>query len=145
MSGTLMLKRRLQTLAAVLLLSVVACVGQRQPTPQPQSDVEQRVESILSQMTVEEKIDMIGGVRDFYIRENSRLGLPELKMADGPIGVRNYGPATTMAGGIALAATWDPDLVQRAGAVIGRDARARGVHFLLGPGVNIYRAPMNGR
>lgn len=66
-------------------------------------------------------------------------------MADGPIGVRNYGPATTMAGGIALAASWNPALAERVGTEIGRDARAKGVHFLLAPGVNIYRAPMNGR
>ncbi len=51
---------------------------------------------------------MIGGVDDFFVRGIPRLGLPRLKMADGPIGVRNYGPATAMAGGIALAATWNP-------------------------------------
>ena len=50
-----------------------------------------------------------------------------------------------MAAGIALAATWNPDLAERVGKEIGRDARAKGVHILLGPGVNIYRAPMNGR
>jgi len=50
-----------------------------------------------------------------------------------------------MAGGISLAATWNPELAERVGTEIGRDARAKGVHFLLGPGVNIYRAPMNGR
>ena len=66
-------------------------------------------------------------------------------MADGPLGVRNDGPATTMAAGIALAATWNPDLAERVGKEIGRDAQAKGVHFLLGAGVNIYRAPMNGR
>src|SRR5205807_4300386 len=54
-------------------------------------------------------------------------------------------PATTMAGGIALAATWNSELAEKVGTEIGRDARAKGVHFLLGPGVNIYRAPMNGR
>ncbi|HLJ87076.1 MAG TPA: glycoside hydrolase family 3 C-terminal domain-containing protein [Candidatus Angelobacter sp.] len=107
--------------------------------------VEQRVESILSRMTLEEKIDMLGGVDGFYIRAVPRLGLPRLKMADGPIGVRNDGPATAMAGGIALAATWDPDLAKHVGSELGRDARAKGVHFLLGPGVNIYRSPMNGR
>src|SRR6266581_307249 len=96
-------------------------------------------------MTLEEKIDMLGGVDNFYIRAMPRLGVPRLKMADGPIGVRNYGPATAMAGGIALAATWNPALAERVGAEIARDARAKGVHFLLGPGVNIYRAPMNGR
>src|SRR6266550_2702092 len=107
--------------------------------------VESRVESLLGQMTLEEKIDMLGGVDDFFIRGIPRLGLPRLKMADGPIGVRNYGPATAMAGGIALAATWNPTLAERVGIELGRDARAKGVHFLLGPGVNIYRAPMNGR
>ena len=81
---------------------------------------------------------------DFYIRANEKIGLPRLKMADGPVGVRNYGPSTVF-GGIGLAATWDPDLAARIGATIGQDARARGVHFMLGPGVNIYRAPLNGR
>lgn len=108
-------------------------------------DVEQRVDAILSKMTIEEKVDMIGGVDDFYIRAYPRLGLPRLKMADGPVGVRNGGPATAMAGGISLAASWDAALAERVGAEIGRDARAKGVHFMLGPGVNIYRAPMNGR
>src|SRR5690349_3418684 len=102
-------------------------------------DVEQRVERILRQMTLEEKIDMIGGYNAFYIRGYERLGVPELKMADGPIGVRNYGPSTAYAGGIGLAASWDPQLANRVGAMIGKEARARGVHFMLGPGVNIYR------
>src|SRR5262249_244388 len=119
------------------------CGFPQSPAPSPQ--IEQRVDSILSQMTIEEKIDLLGGVDDFYARGVPRLGVPRLKMADGPLGVRNYGPATTMAGGIALAAPWNPDLAERVGAEIGRDARAKGVHFLLGPGVNIYRAAMNGR
>lgn len=111
----------------------------------PKAQIDERVESILDQMTLEEKIDLIGGVDSFFIRGVPRLNLPRLRMADGPIGVRNYGPATTMAGGIALAATWNPALAERVGTEIGRDARAKGVHFLLAPGVNIYRAPMNGR
>src|SRR5437763_12696837 len=88
---------------------------------------------------------MHGVAYDFLIRYFPALSLPRLKMADGPLGVRNYGPATAMAGGLSLAATWDPGLAERLGTEIGRDARARGVHFMLGPGVNIYRAPMNGR
>jgi beta-glucosidase len=107
--------------------------------------IDQRVEDLLAQMTLEEKIDLIGGVDGFFIRGIPRLNFPRLKMADGPIGVRNFGPATTMAAGIALAATWNPALAERVGTEIGRDARAKGVHFLLGPGVNIYRAPMNAR
>src|SRR6201981_3024378 len=108
-------------------------------------EVEHVVNSILSRMTLEEKVDMLGGVNDMFIRSLPRLGLPSFKMADGPLGVRNYGPATARAGGIGLAASWDPALASRVGKEIGRDARAKGVHFMLGPGVNIYRAPMNGR
>jgi beta-glucosidase len=130
----------------VVLFSTFPQTRAQTPARTPSApDVERRVESILGQMTLEEKIDMIGGVDGFFIRDLPRLGLPRLKMADGPLGVRNFGPATTMAAGIALAATWNPELVERVGAEIGRDARAKGVHFLLGPGVNIYRSPMNGR
>jgi beta-glucosidase len=109
------------------------------------AEVERRVDSILTQMTLEEKIDLLGGVDGFFVRDLPRLKLPRLKMADGPIGVRNFGPATAMAGGVGLTATWNPALAQRVGTELGRDARAKGVHFLLGPGVNINRAPMNGR
>jgi beta-glucosidase len=116
----------------------------QEPAPSP-AEIEPRVESILSRMTLEEKIDILGGVDDFFIREFPHLGIPRMKMADGPLGVRNFGPATAFAGGIALTATWNPRLAGRVGTELGRDARAKGVHFLLGPGVNIYRAPMNGR
>ena len=129
-------------IAIVLFIGLQAFAQSASPAP---GDVERRVEAILSQMTLEEKIDMLGGVDGFFIRALPRLGLPRLKMADGPIGVRNFGPATTMAGGIALAAMWNPALAERVGKEIGRDAKAKGVHFLLGPGVNIYRAPRNGR
>ena len=125
-----------------LLLFALPLIAQTKPTP---AEVEKRVDAILSKMTLEEKIDYIGGTRDFYVRAMPNLNVPELKMSDGPIGVRNYGPSTTYAAGIGLAATWNPELAQQVGAGIGRDARARGVHFMLGPGVNIYRAPMNGR
>ena len=132
-------------LAIAILLTFLVQLAGAQATPPSASDVEQRVESILSKMTLEEKIDYIGGFNDFYVRGIPRLGLPAFKMSDGPIGLRNDGPATTMAGGIALAATWDTDLARQVGTVFGDDARARGVHFLLGPAVNIYRAPMAGR
>ena len=119
--------------------------SQKNPSSTPSDpEVEKRVESILSKMTPEQKIDLLGGIKSFYIRGYRELGLPELKMSDGPVGVRNYGPATTM-GGIGLAATWNPELVERMAKVFGEDARARGVHLLLGPGLNIHRAPMNGR
>src|SRR5271155_4396602 len=134
--------RKLQSFCLLFLFFVLPALSQTAPvTP---AATEARVDSMLKQLSLEEKIDLLGGVDEFYIRANQRIGLPRLKMADGPVGVRNYGPSTVF-GGIGLAATWDPALVQRVGTVIGEDARARGVHFMLGPGVNIYRAPQCGR
>jgi len=141
------MRKTLCTSVAVLSLLVNSFTPARAQTnaPPAPAEVERRVESILGKMTLEEKIDMLGGVDGFFVRDVPRLGLPRLKMADGPLGVRNYGPATAMAGGVSLAATWDTPLAERVGTEIGRDARAKGVHFLLGPGVNIYRSPTNGR
>jgi beta-glucosidase len=127
----------------IVFLLVAFSFGQ---APRPDSpEIEQKVDAILNKMTLDQKIDMLGGINGFDVRGYPELGLPLLQTADGPIGVRNDGPATTMAGGISLASTWDPELAQRVGEQIGRDARAKGKHFLLGPGVNIYRSPLNGR
>jgi beta-glucosidase len=108
-------------------------------------DVENRVDSILAKMTVEGKITILGGVNDFYTRPIPRLGIPSLRMSDGPMAVHDYGPTEADPAGIALAASWDTDLARRVGTATGRDARARGVHFILAPGMNIHRAPMCGR
>jgi beta-glucosidase len=136
--------------AALALTTLAAIPGPRalaaaasSPTTTP--EVEARAVALLKKMTLTEKLDLIGGVDAFYIRGNRRLGLPRLRMADGPLGVRNVGPSTAYAAGIALAATWDEALARRVGMAIGRDARARGVHFLLGPGVNLCRSPLGGR
>lgn len=111
---------------------------------------EERANKILSQMTLEEKIDYISGdanpkAAGMYIREEPRVNVPALKMSDGPLGVRTWGPDTEYPAGIAMAATWDTALENRVGVQMGRDARARGVNFILGPGMDIYRAPMCGR
>jgi len=104
-----------------------------------------RVESLFSKLTNEQKVELLGGVDDFFVRGYPEIGLPKMRMADGPAGARNAGPSTAYAAGIALAAGWNPELAREIGTGIGRDARARGAHFLLGPGVNIYRAPQCGR
>ena len=111
-----------------------------------QSQSSARVESIVQKMSLQEKIDYIGGT-GFAIRAVPNLSLPAFEMSDGPIGVRSNSrfPSTVYAAGIGLAATWNESLAQQIGAGIGRDARARGIHFMLGPGVNIYRSPRNGR
>jgi beta-glucosidase len=111
----------------------------------PSQSVEKRVENLLPRMTLEEKISYVGGMHDFYIRAIDRLQIPAIKMSDGPMGSRNDGPTTCYPGGIALTATWDRDMARNIGVALGRDCRARGVHILLAPAVNIYRSPLCGR
>ena len=137
-------KARTASLLSAVLLSVASAFAQ---APQPDSEaLRSRVDTIVQKMTLEEKIDYIGGT-GFAVRAMPRLNLPAFEMSDGPYGVRsNAGfPSTTYVAGIGLAATWNRDLATRVGEGIGRDARARGIHYMLGPGVNIYRSPRNGR
>lgn len=128
----------------ITLTLALAAIG-LPPQAATSDAIEQRVKECLAKMSTEEKIDLIGGVKGFYIRELPQFGLPELKMSDGPLGVRNYGPTTAYPAGTTLASTWDPELAKQFGAAMGRDARARGVHILLGPGVNLSRVPQCGR
>jgi beta-glucosidase len=114
------------------------------------STTEARIEALISQMTLDEKVSMTGGIflpdgrTNFDTPEISRLGIPGLKMTDGPVGVR--GPvATAFPSGIALAATWNPDLLKEVGAGIAREVKAIGKNVILGPCVNIARAPEGGR
>ena len=111
------------------------------------TDVEgdKRAMDLVSRMTLEEKCDYIGAARSFVIRSIPRLGIPEVRMADGPQGIRNNTVSTLYPCGILTASTWNRELVEELGHALGSDAKARGVSFLLGPGVNIYRSPMCGR
>jgi len=133
------MKSRIQV---CLLLICAACALLHAQSPSS-SD---RVESIVGKMSLEEKVDYIGGT-GFAIRAMPSLQLPAFEMSDGPLGVRSNSrlPSTVYAAGVGLAATWNRSLTERVGGGIGRDARARGLHFMLGPGVNIYRSPRNGR
>jgi len=127
-----------------LLASGVQTASAQGPAPDS-SAIEKRVDGLMTKLTLQDKISLIGGDEGMYIRTIPSIGLPHLRMSDGPVGVRTWGPSTAYAAGIALAASWDPGLAERVGRGLGQDARARDVKFLLGPGVNIYRAPMNGR
>lgn len=120
--------------------------------------IEERVEDALSRMTVEEKVSMTHAQSKFSSPGVARLGIPEFWMTDGPHGIRpevlwdewdQAGwtndscvafPALTC-----LAATWDPTVSMLYGKSIGEEARYRNKTVLLGPGVNIYRTPLNGR
>ena len=84
-----------------------------QTRPPSQTAIDKRVEVILAKMTLEEKIDYIGGVDSMFIRAYPQYGIPRLKMSDGPLGVRTWGPSTAFPAGIAMAASWDTALVKR--------------------------------
>ncbi|HEY4988977.1 MAG TPA: glycoside hydrolase family 3 N-terminal domain-containing protein, partial [Opitutaceae bacterium] len=114
-------------------------------SPDNAAAAEARVGDLLARLTPDEKLSLLGGDREFYIRSIPRLGLPEIRMADSPLGVRNYGPSTAYPAAVGLAASWDVALAKEFGASLGSDARARGVHIILGPAVNIIRVPQNGR
>ena len=99
-------------LSAIIFLSFIPLHVAQTGRPS-RVEVEKRVDSILSKMTQEEKIEIIGGINDFYTRPIPRLGIPSLRMSDGPMGVHDYGLTTAYPAGIALAASWDVDLAQR--------------------------------
>ena len=137
------LKCALLSLSVALLCQPRVFAGD---APVPDSPaIEQRVDSLLAKLSLQQKLQLIGGVDNFYTYAQPNIGLPQLKMSDGPFGVRVFGKSTAYAAGIGLAASWDPSLAERVGEAMGRDARARGVHVILGPGVNMYRSPLNGR
>jgi len=111
----------------------------------PSPEIEKRIDGILAKLRIEEKLDLLGGEHD-RTKSNEAAGIPVLKLADGPLGVHWWcETSTAYPGTIALAASWDRELSRRLGIAIGRDAKARGVHILLAPGVNIYRSPLCGR
>lgn len=127
---------------ALLVLGAISLKAQAVIGPEHQ----ERAAALVQQMTLDEKISLIAGYQDgFHTAPVERLGIPEIRMADGPQGVRNNTKSTLFACGVAAAASWNPSLVREMGVALGQDSRARGVHILLGPGVNICRSPLCGR
>jgi len=127
---------------ALLVLGALSLKAQAVIGPEHQ----ERAAALVQQMTLDEKISLIAGYQDgFHTAPVERLGIPEICMADGPQGVRNNTKSTLFACGVAAAASWNPSLVREMGVALGQDSRARGVHILLGPGVNICRSPLCGR
>lgn len=144
----------------ILLLTIASIVGCHAPSfrsnasapaaaqsvHSPQNlAVEKRVDALLAQMSLAEKISLITGSSGSTAPGLARLNLPTLKLSDGPVGTRIDGPSTAYPSAIALAATWNTDLANQFGQAMGRDGRARGDHFILGPAMNIYRVPVCGR
>ncbi|MCM1224143.1 MAG: glycoside hydrolase family 3 protein, partial [Lachnospiraceae bacterium] len=116
------------------------------------------IEKIVEELTLEEKIGMIHGAELFATAGVERLGIPPLRMSDGPMGVRNeFEPDNWKTIGLsddyvtylpcnsALASTWNRELAFDTGSVLGEEARGRGKDVILAPGVNIKRSPLCGR
>ena len=106
--------------------------------------IEDRINSLINQMTLQEKIEQLHKEGGFNTSDNTRLGIPGFIMADGPHGVRD-GFATCFPVGIAMAATWDVNLVSRIGRATGKEFRGKGKHQALGPCMDLCRDPRNGR
>jgi beta-glucosidase len=121
------------------------------------ADTLKKIDALVKQMTLEEKVNMIHASSSFTSGGVPRLKIPELVMSDGPHGVRpEHGrdwqldnniadSGTYLPTGVCLAATWNPELGYSYGAVLGSEARFRGKDVILGPGINIIRTPLNGR
>jgi beta-glucosidase len=119
---------------------------------------EEKIQSLIRQMSLQEKVSLLHADSKFYVPGIKRLGIPELALSDGPHGVRaeinrdNWAYAgwtndssTCFPPGTALAATWNPKLAYERGIVLGEEARFRKKDILLGPGINIIRSPLCGR
>jgi beta-glucosidase len=109
------------------------------------------LEELLSQMTLQEKVAMLAGTNGWYTVPIERLGIPSLKMTDGPNGARGAGgftnavKTTCFPAEIALASTWNLELVKRVGQALAQEAKAKGAQVLLAPTVNMQRSPLGGR
>lgn len=129
----------------ILMTGLLAVAVTAQAQTITDRDVE-RASRLVEQMTLEEKCSYLSGLTSFSLRAIPRLGIPEIWLADGPVGIRNHTKHSTLLPcGVLTAATWNRSLAERYGQALGTDARARGVSIVLGPGVNMYRSPMCGR
>jgi beta-glucosidase len=149
-------------LSSWVVIGVTATVGAGRAQERPlylddQQLLVVRINDLLSRLTLEEKISLVHANSNFSTAGVPRLGIPELVMDDGPLGVReevdnHFHPrgqvddfATALPATLGLAATWDTNLARVFGTVIGEEAVVRGKNIMLGPAVNIQRTPLCGR
>ncbi len=117
------------------------------------ADIPEKIEALLGKMSLKEKVSLLAGKNAWQTVDIPHLGISSITMTDGPHGVRandkdDYrlqGPATAFPTGIALASTWNPELVEEVGKALGQETRAMGCDILLGPCINIVRSPLGGR
>lgn len=151
------MNRIMKTFLLAVLLLVVG-VTDAQQREKAGNAPEEKIRSLISQMTLQEKVSLLHANSKFYVPGIKRLGIPEWALSDGPHGVRaeinrhdwayagwTNDSATCFPPGTALAATWNPKLAYERGIVLGEEARFRKKDILLGPGINIIRSPLCGR
>ena len=122
--------------ASFILFSCAALYGN-------DAQAEKKINEIIKKMTIDDKVTLIAGndMETFYI---GRVNIPQLKMCDGPVGVR-IGSATAFPSSICSAATWDPEMVYKVSSALAEEAKANGRNMSLAPCINIHRVPMGGR
>jgi beta-glucosidase len=115
------------------------------------TDLEARLEALLQEMSLEEQVSLLAGASLWLTVPLERLGVPAIKLSDGPNGARGGGAliggvaANCFPVGISLAATWNTTLVEQVGQGLAEEAHSKGARVLLGPTMNIHRSPLNGR
>lgn len=154
-----MKKQILCATTACALSLLVACAPQtEQPKESQLLKYEDKITEIISQMTLEEKVNMLHGKNMFSSAGVERLGIPDIEYADGPFGIREEmephswnslglanDSATFFPTGSALAATWSEEMAYEYGKGMAKEARLRGKDMILGPAINIQRIPTGGR
>ena len=144
---------QLEFLAVILMCFVVLAISgsnakEIEPYKDPNRPIEDRVEDLLKQMTLEEKVDLVSGSEEGPMsktKKNIRLGIPEIIITDGPLGPNHSGKATNYSASINMAATFDDSLIGKVAESIGEETRVLGFNMLLGPCINIARTPYGGR
>lgn len=157
-----------RTALVALTAAAALAVPRAAPAQKPASDADARAAQTLTRMTLDERFELLRGYMPFqlppaeqpkgvtfgagYVKGVARLGVPPLVETDASLGVANMSDvmrhgdvATALPSGAAMASTWDPALIERAGAMIGAEARAKGFNVMLAGGVNLVREPRNGR
>ena len=130
-------------LILLLIFGIGLAISQTPVYKNPMAKLEDRVNDLLKRMTLEEKVDKLSGT-GFASKPNVRLGIPELTMTDGPVGVR-WDTSTAFPASIMLGATFDTSLAYRYGWALARETKAKERNTILGPCVNINRVPHGGR
>jgi hypothetical protein len=157
-------KRALLPLSSILLVIAIGTQCAQHPPKDapyknPKLPVEERVADLLGRMTPRERAEMLSGAGWMESHSNARLGIPAIKMTDGPMGVRNWAGSSAITGaastapvlatafpaGIGMGASWDVELVRREGRAIAQEVKALGRDMILAPTVNINRQPLWGR